>query len=135
MTVKAVNHIAIVTEDLAAALRFWRDALGLPLDHTAEVAAEEVKVAVLPAGASAVELLEPAAAGSGVARYLAKRGPGLHHICLEVEDIEATLARLAAHGVQLIDETPRTGDDGKRYAFVHPKSAGGVLVELYQLPR
>jgi methylmalonyl-CoA/ethylmalonyl-CoA epimerase len=135
MTIKSINHVAIVTGDIDEALAFWRDALGLPLDHVEPVAAEGVNVAFLPVGGeSAVELLEPATDDSGVARYLEKRGPGIHHICLEVDDIEATMARLTAHGVRLINEQPQARDNGTFYAFVHPKSAGGVLVELYQQP-
>jgi methylmalonyl-CoA/ethylmalonyl-CoA epimerase len=134
MAVKSINHVAIVTERIDEALKFWRDALGIPLDHTEEVEAEAVKVAFLPVGESEIELLEPSTPDSGVARYLEKRGAGIHHICVEVDDIEAMMAQLEAHDVRLINETPREGIGGKRYAFVHPKSAGGVLVELYQLP-
>jgi methylmalonyl-CoA/ethylmalonyl-CoA epimerase len=134
MTVKSINHVAIVTERIDEALKFWRDALGIPLAHTEEVEAEAVRVAFLPVGESEIELLEPSTPDSGVARYLEKRGAGIHHICVEVDDIEATMAQLEAHGVRLINETPREGAGSKRYAFVHPKSAGGVLVELYQLP-
>lgn len=128
-----INHIAVVVSDLEAAQSFWVDALGLPLERVADVPAEAVKVAFLPAGDSEIELLEPTTAESGVARYLQKRGPGMHHLCLEVADIGATLERLRAHGVELIDESPRSGADGRKYAFVHPKSTGGVLLELYEL--
>ena len=134
MSVRAVNHIAIVVEDIEAALGFWRDALGLTLERAASVDAEAVTVAFLPVGAAEIELLEPTSDTSGVARFLEKRGPGIHHLCLEVDDIAATMARLRAHGVTLINEEPRVAEDGRQYAFVHPKSAHGVLVELYQLP-
>jgi methylmalonyl-CoA/ethylmalonyl-CoA epimerase len=134
MRVKAIDHVAIVVRDIEAALAFWRDALGLELDRTERVDAEEVNVAFMPAGGSEIELLAPTTETSGVARYLNKRGPGVHHICLEVDDIEATLARLKAHNIRLIDESPRGGSGGKKYAFVHPEGANGVLVELYQLP-
>jgi methylmalonyl-CoA/ethylmalonyl-CoA epimerase len=97
------------------------------------VPSEGVDVAFLPAGGSNVELMKPTAADSGVARFLEKRGPGIHHLCFEVDDIEATLARLREHNIQLINEQPMAGHGGRRYAFVHPKSTGGVLVELYQL--
>lgn len=128
-----INHVAIVVEDLQEAIGFWVEALGLPLARVAEEPAEAVRVAFLPAGEGQIELLEPTDEESGVARYLQKRGPGLHHLCLEVADIDAAMARLRAHGVELINETPRSGEGGRRYAFVHPKSAGGVLLELYEL--
>ncbi|MCZ7545088.1 MAG: methylmalonyl-CoA epimerase [Anaerolineae bacterium] len=134
MGIKAVNHVAIVVEDIESALAFWRDALGLPLARTERMDAEAVEVAFLPVGESEIELLEPTTPDSGVARFLEKRGPGIHHICIEVDDIAATMARLRAHGVTLINETPREGPGGRQYAFIHPRSAGGVLVELYQLP-
>jgi methylmalonyl-CoA/ethylmalonyl-CoA epimerase len=125
----------VVVADVPAALAFWRDALGLPLGHTEHNEAEGVDIAFLPVGDGEIELIAPTSEASGVARYLARTGGGLHHICLEVADIEATMAQLTAHGVQLINETPRERDGGVRYAFVHPKSAGGVMVELYQLPK
>lgn len=130
--VKRIAHVAVVVEDLQTALAFWRDALGLPLARTEHNETEQVAIAFLPVGESEIELLEPTEADSGIGRYLAKRGQGMHHVCVEVDDIEATLARLTAYGVELINETPRTREDGTRYAFVHPRSASGVLVELYQ---
>lgn len=130
--VKRIAHVAVVVEDLQTALGFWRDALGLPLLRTEHNEAEQVAIAFLPVGESEIELLEPTEADSGIGRYLAKRGQGMHHVCVEVDDIEATLARLIAYGVELINESPRTREDGTRYAFVHPRSACGVLVELYQ---
>jgi len=132
--VKRIAHVAVVVEDLQTALAFWRDALGLPLARTEHNETEQVAIAFLPVGESEIELLEPTEAESGIGRYLAKRGQGMHHVCVEVDDIEATLARLTAHGVELINEIPRVRDDGTRYAFVHPRSASGVLVELYQKP-
>lgn len=132
MTIIKVDHIAVVVADMGAALGFWRDALGLPLAGTESVAAEAVDVAFLPAGESRVELLLPTTDDSGIAKYLDKRGPGMHHLCLAVTDITATLAQLRAHNIELINEEPRTREDGTRYAFVHPKSTGGVLVELYE---
>ncbi len=134
MSPTAINHVAIVVEDLEAALAFWRDALGLPLTHTEDNATEAVRIAFLPLGGGAIELLEPTSEDSGIARYLAKRGPGMHHLCFEVEDIEAAMDRLTEHGAEMLNPTPRLRDDGTRYAFVHPRSAGGVLVELYELP-
>jgi methylmalonyl-CoA/ethylmalonyl-CoA epimerase len=132
MAIKKIDHIAIVVPDIDAALAFWRDALGLELSHREEVPEQESLIAFLPAGESEVELVEPTTATSGIARYVARRGPGMHHICFEVDDIEATLARLKEQGVQLINEEPTIGANGKRVAFIHPKSAGGVLVELYE---
>lgn len=132
-TVKRIDHIAIVVDDIEAALSFWRDALGLELDHVEEVAEQKAVVAFLPAGESKVELVKPTTADSGMARYLQKRGPGMHHICFEVDDIEASLAALKEKGVRLINETPLAGSGGKQIAFIHPESTNGVLVELYQL--
>ena len=126
-----VDHIGIVVRDIAAALKVYQDALGLPLRETQELADQQVTVAFLPIGESNIELVQPTSEDSGVARYLAKRGEGIHHICIEVEDIEAALARLEAHDVELIDQTPRQGAHG-RVAFVHPKGAHGVLVELIE---
>jgi methylmalonyl-CoA/ethylmalonyl-CoA epimerase len=131
--INRINHLAIVVEDLETALGFWRDALGLPLHKTEANPGENVNIAFLPVGDSEIELLEPTDADSGIGRYLAKKGQGMHHVCIEVNDIEAVMQRLAQHGVELINETPRTRPEGTRYAFVHPKSAGGVLVELYEL--
>lgn len=130
-----VNHIAVVVADVDNALKFWRDALGLHLERTEQNDTEAVNIAFMPVGDSEIELIAPTTDSSGVAKYLAKTGGGLHHICLEVEDIEAALAQLTAHGIELINETPRTRPDGIRYAFVHPKSAGGVMVELYEIPQ
>ena len=131
--IKKVNHIAIVVPDLDASMLFWVDALGLELTHREHVASQGVDVAFLPVGDTKIELLQPTDDESGVARYLAKRGPGMHHLCFEVDDIEAALAKLQALGIQLINEAPMIGSDGRKFAFIHPKSANGVLVELYQL--
>ena len=131
--IKNINHIAIIVPDLEGAVAFWEGALGLKLARTGSVPGEGVGVAFLPVGASNVELLKPTVADTGVARFLEKRGPGIHHMCFEVDDIEATLAQLREHNVQLINEQPQEGHGGRKYAFVHPKSTGGVLVELYQL--
>ncbi|MFN8373082.1 MAG: methylmalonyl-CoA epimerase [Anaerolineae bacterium] len=130
-----INHIAIVVEDVNAALTFWRDALGLPLQHTERNEGEAVEIAFLPTGESEVELIAPITPDSGVAKYMAKKGAGLHHLCLEVDDIVAKLEQLKSHSIELINDTPKTRPDGTKYAFVHPKSTGGVLLELYELPR
>ena len=131
--IKRIDHVAIVVENIDSALGFWRDALGLKLDHVKDVPAEKSAVAFFSVGGSEIELVQPTTDDSGIAKYLQKRGPGMHHICLEVEDIEAALVELQAEGVQLINESPRLGDCGKKYAFIHPKAACGVLVELYEL--
>ncbi|MGQ9490687.1 MAG: methylmalonyl-CoA epimerase [Anaerolineae bacterium] len=131
MTIKRIDHIAIVVENLERALGVYRDALGMTVTDVREMPEQDVKMAFLPSGDSEIELLEPLSAESGIGKYLAKRGEGLHHICLEVDDIEATLADLKAKGSQLIDETPKQGAYGK-IAFIHPKGAHGVLVELVE---
>ena len=134
MAIKRIDHIAIVVEDIGASLAFWRDTLGLDLSQVLEVPEQQASIAFLPTGDSEVELVQPTTTDSGLARYLNKRGPGIHHICFEVDDIVQTLADLKARGVRLIDETPKSGTGGKKLAFVHPESANGVLVELYELP-
>jgi methylmalonyl-CoA/ethylmalonyl-CoA epimerase len=113
---------------LAESLPFFRDVLGL--EEIALDDSDGARIVGFTAGESLVELLEPDEAGSPIARYLAKRGPGLHHICFSVDDLEATLDRCRAAGIQLIDEKPRMGAEGKRIAFLHPRSTGGVLIEL-----
>ncbi|CAG0935978.1 methylmalonyl-CoA/ethylmalonyl-CoA epimerase [Thermoflexales bacterium] len=132
MAVKRIDHIAVVVDDIDASLAFWRDALGLDMTHLEEVKGQESIIAFLPTGGSEVELVKPTTETSGVAKYLAKRGPGMHHICLEVDNLEAMLADMKAKGVKLINETPTIGAGGKKIAFIHPSSANGVLVELYQ---
>jgi len=131
--IKRIDHIAIVVDDLNATLAFWRDTLGLELAHQADVPEQQAQIAFLPTGESEVELVKPTTDTSGLARYLAKRGPGIHHICFEVDDLPATLAALKARGVRLIDEQPRPGTGGKQFAFIHPESTHGVLIEFYQL--
>jgi len=134
MTIKRIDHIAIAVEDLSQSLGFWEHALGLHVHEVRNVPEQAVDIAFLPVGASEVELVKPVTADSGIAKWMAKRGPGIHHICFEVDDIRQTLADLSAQGKELIDQEPRISADGKLYAFVHPKSTGGVLVELYQVP-
>jgi methylmalonyl-CoA/ethylmalonyl-CoA epimerase len=131
--IKAINHVAVVVDDMDKALSFWQDALGIQLHELRDVPAEQSKVAFLPLAGSEVELVMPTTQESGIAKYLAKRGPGMHHLCLEVDDIDGMLDQLKGKGVRLINEHPRTAADGKRYAFIHPEATGGVLVELYQL--
>jgi methylmalonyl-CoA/ethylmalonyl-CoA epimerase len=123
-----VSHIGIAVEALAESLPFFRDVLGLsevPLDD-----ADGASIVGLRAGEPLVELLEADDPASPIARFLKKRGPGVHHICFAVDDLDATVERCRAAGIQLIDEKPRIGAEGKRIVFLHPKSTGGVLVEL-----
>jgi methylmalonyl-CoA/ethylmalonyl-CoA epimerase len=127
-----IDHIGIATEHLDEGLAIWRDALGLPVAETEEIAEQRVRVAMLPIGDTRIELLEPTTSDSAVGKFLAKRGPGIHHIAVKVEDINASLADLKNRGARLIDETPRVGAGGCLVAFVHPTSAHGVLLELVQ---
>ncbi len=130
--IKKINHVAIVVKDLEAALAFWQDQLGLKLDHVEDVPSQASKVAFLPVGEGEVELVQPTDPGSGLGKYLEKRGEGLHHLCVEVDDIQAMLTSLKEQGVRLINEDPITLP-GRKMAFIHPKSASGVLVELYEV--
>jgi len=127
-----IDHIGIATEHLEDGLAIWRDALGLTVQETEEVAEQRVRVAMLPIGDTRVELLEPTTPDSAVGKFLAKRGPGIHHIAVKVEDINASLAELKSKGARLIDEKPRIGAGGCLVAFVHPTSTHGVLLELVQ---
>ncbi len=128
-----INHIAVAVSDIEESLAFWRDALGLELAELRDVSAESAQIAFLPVGGTEIELVRPTTDDSGLAKYIEKRGQGMHHLCLETDDIEAMMAQLKEKDVQLINESPRTGADGKKYAFIHPKSTGGVLIELYQV--
>lgn len=127
-----INHIALVTPDLDEGIGFWADALGLQVSQRHREEEQEVDVAFMPVGDSQLELIAPFVEDNGVARYLQKRGAGIHHLCLEVEDLTAVLDRLKAHNVPLIDEEPRRNSEGRQLAFIHPKGTGGVLVELYE---
>jgi methylmalonyl-CoA epimerase len=139
--IKKIDHIGVAVHSIEEALRTYEGALGLELANVEEVPEQAVKVAFLPVGDSEIELVEPTttdtstklSTSSGIAKFLEKRGEGLHHVCLEVEDIEAALQDLAAKGIRLIDEQPRRGAHG-RVAFLHPKSAHGVLIELIEKP-
>ena len=132
MTAK-INHIAIVVEDIDKALEVYQQAIGLPLEAVHDEPDEAVRVAYLPTPGGEVELIQPTTGDSGVAKYLAKRGEGLHHICLEVDNIDESVGRMKASGMEILG-SPRTNKRGDKYVFVHPKSAHGVLVELYELP-
>lgn len=127
-----INHVAIVVQDLDAALSFWQKTFGLKLDHVEEVPSQKSKVAFLPLGESEIELVQPTTTDSGLAGFLEKRGEGMHHVCIEVEDIEAALAELKSKGVRLINEVPEELP-GRKMAFIHPRAANGVLIELYEL--
>lgn len=127
-----INHLGIATNGIDEALKFWEKALGLEKVHTEVVEEQKVRVAMLPIGETNIELLEPTAPDSPIAKFLEKRGGGIHHIAVEVEDINASLAKLKAEGARLIDESPRVGAEGCLIAFVHPASSGGVLLELTQ---
>ena len=127
-----INHLGIATKSIAEALKFWQDSLGLENIHTEMVEEQKVRVAMLPIGETRVELLEPTSDDSPISKFLEKRGGGIHHIAVEVENIEASLAKLKAQGARLIDETPRIGAEGCLIAFVHPATTGGVLLELTQ---
>ena len=129
-----IDHIGIATRGIEESLKFWRDALGLEVRHAETVEEQGVRVAMLPAGEPRVELLEPTGPDTPVAKFLEKRGPGIHHVAVRVADIGATLARLKAEGARLIDEEPRAGAGGCLVAFVHPAASGGVLLELVQHP-
>jgi methylmalonyl-CoA/ethylmalonyl-CoA epimerase len=127
-----IEHIGIATRELDDALSFWRDALGLEVVHTEIVEEQGVRVAMLPIGEPRIELLEPTSDDSPVAKFIEKRGAGIHHIAVRVDDLRAMLRRLKESGVRLIDETPRVGAGGCLVAFVHPSSANGVLLELVE---
>ena len=127
-----ISHLGIATKDIDEALKFWQDALGLEQTHHETVEDQKVRVAMLPIGETRIELLEPTSPDSPISKFLEKRGGGIHHIAVEVENIEESLRQLKQNGARLIDETPRLGAENCLVAFVHPQSAGGVLLELIQ---
>lgn len=129
-----INHVAVVVSDIDAALTFWRDALGIELNHIEDVPSQKSTVAFLPVGEGEIELVKPTSDDSGAAKFLQERGGGMHHLCLEVDDISAKLAELKAKGVRLINEEPQVLP-GRKMAFIHPKSTGGVLIELYEVTK
>ena len=132
---KGLDHVAIAVKDLDKAIALYRDAFGLELAHVEEVPEQQVKAAIFGHGMGRVELICPTVKDSGVARYIEKRGEGLHHICIEVDDIEAAMKELKAKGAPLIDEVPKPGAGGAKVAFIHPKGTSGVLTELRQGPK
>ena len=127
-----INHLGIATKGIDEALKFWEDALGLENVHTEIVEDQKVRVAMLPLGESRIELLEPTSEDSPISKFLEKRGGGIHHIAVEVEDIRAALLKLKQQGARLIDENPRIGAEGCLVAFAHQSSANGALFELVQ---
>jgi methylmalonyl-CoA/ethylmalonyl-CoA epimerase len=130
--IKKLNHIAIAVNDITEALDFWENALGIKMDHVEDVPSQKAKVAFLPVGDSEIELVQPTSQDTGTAKFLEARGPGMHHLCFEVDDIDGMLADLKAKGIRLINEEPLELE-GRRMAFIHPKSASGVLIELYEI--
>jgi methylmalonyl-CoA/ethylmalonyl-CoA epimerase len=126
-----IHHVAILVRDLDAALVLWRDRLGLEVQHVLPIPSDGVRIAFLAVGESKIELVEPTDPTTGVARYLANRGEGFHHVCFEVRDVSAALVRLAGEGIELVDRAPRAGAEGP-VAFLHPRSCQGVLVELIE---
>jgi methylmalonyl-CoA/ethylmalonyl-CoA epimerase len=131
--VSRIDHLAIVVDDLEEALKFWRDGLGLKISHVEDVPDQGAVVTFLTIGDQNVELVKPTDDESGMSRFLEKRGPGMHHIALEVEDIQGSLDHLGAAGIRLIHDEPVLGAGGRRIAFIHPESTQGVLVELYEM--
>jgi methylmalonyl-CoA/ethylmalonyl-CoA epimerase len=132
--IKKINHIGVVVADIDEALKFWREAMGIEVSHIEEVPSQKSQVAFLPVGESEVELVKPTSDDSGAAKFLRERGGGMHHLCFEVSDISAKLADLKSKGVRLINEEPIVLP-GRKMAFIHPKSTGGVLVELYEISK
>jgi methylmalonyl-CoA/ethylmalonyl-CoA epimerase len=128
-----LDHVGIAVADLTASLRFFQDTLGLEVEASETIGSQRVKATFIPAGEGSLELLEATADDSPIAKFVARRGPGLHHVALRVEDIRAALAELKARGIRLIDETPRPGAHGSLVAFIHPSESHGVLVELKQV--
>jgi methylmalonyl-CoA/ethylmalonyl-CoA epimerase len=128
----AIDHVGVAVESIDAALAVYRDALGMPLVHRETVSAQGVDAALLDVGDSHIELLQPLGPDTTVGKFLARRGPGLHHVAYRVASVEETLKALGAAGVRLIDEHPRTGIRGSQVAFLHPASTGGVLTEIVQ---
>ncbi len=131
-SIKKIHHVAIAVTDLQQALVFWQDILGIENSELRDIPQEEAQVAFLPLGESEIELVFPTSNDSGLAKYISKRGAGIHHLCLEVDNLEAMLSRLKQNNIRLINEEPRVDQNGRRYAFIHPESAFGVLVELYE---
>jgi methylmalonyl-CoA epimerase len=132
---KKIHHLGIAVQDLEGATHVFQHLLGMPLSHTEEVASEKAVVSFFPIGESSFELVQSTDESSAISRFLQKRGPGIHHVCLEVDDIAAQMAELKGKGIQFVNEHPTPGAHGALVAFIHPKAAGGVLIELRQGPQ
>lgn len=131
--IKRIHHLAVVVENIEQSLNFWRDVLGIQPAHISDVPKEGARIAFLPVGDSEIELVQPTMQDTGLSRFLEKHGPGMHHVCLQVDDLPGMLGHLKSKGFQLISDQPQEGSDGRLYAFIHPKSTNGVLIELYQM--
>jgi methylmalonyl-CoA/ethylmalonyl-CoA epimerase len=131
--IKHIHHIAVLVDDIEASIGVWRAVLGAAPAQIKDLPQEAARIAFFPVGESEIELVQPTTDDSGLSRYLEKRGPGMHHLCLEVDDLQGLLQKLKDDGIQLINEEPKIGDGGRLYAFIHPKSTNGVLIELYQI--
>lgn len=130
-SIKRIHHVALLVEDVETALSFWRDALGLPVAHRQEIPEQQATTAFLTAGEAEIELVRPTSPDGGMGRLLAKRGPGMHHVCLEVDDLDGCLERLRQRNIRLITPEPVSSSGGRHVIFIHPESTQGVLVELY----
>lgn len=134
ININKVNHIAVAVADIDEALKFWNEILGIKLHHLEDVPSQKAKVAFLPVGDTEVELVQPTTEDSGVAKFVAEKGGGMHHLCFEVENCAAAMQELKEKGVRLLSEEPSVLP-GRKMAFIHPKSTGGVLVELYEITK
>lgn len=130
--IKKINHIAIAVKDVEESLKFWRDAMGLKVDHIEDVPSQKSEVVFIPVGDSEVELVRPTSPDSGVAKFVEEKGGGMHHLCFEVDNIDEMLMQLKEKGIRLINEVALELP-GRKMAFIHPKSTSGVLVELYEV--
>ncbi len=130
--IKKINHIAIAVKDVEESLMFWRDAMGLKVDHIEDVPSQKSEVVFIPVGDSEVELVRPTSPESGVAKFVEEKGGGMHHLCFEVDNIDEMLMQLKEKGIRLINEVALELP-GRKMAFIHPKSTNGVLVELYEV--
>jgi methylmalonyl-CoA/ethylmalonyl-CoA epimerase len=133
LEIKKINHIAMLVENIDQSLHFWQEVLGLQPSKISHRPDEAARIAFFPIAECEIELVQPTTRDSGLSRFLEKHGAGMHHLCLEVDDLSGMLEKLKSAGVQLINDQPKQGEDGRLYAFIHPKSSGGVLLELYQV--
>jgi len=131
--IKKIDHIGVAVQDIEKSVHLFRDLLGIPLEKVYESEAIKTKIAFFPLGDSTIELIEPMNPASPAAKFIQKRGEGIHHICLGVENVEAALSEFAAKGIELLDQKPRRTQDGRLIAFLNPKSTNGVLIELMEI--